>query len=134
MNKTLKSTLSFSSILLVYLFVFLTPSMLMPVSDKLLKMIDPDEMKFFFPLLLLLAFYISLTYWLVIKNTDEKRMTVFWKLELANFIIFPLMGLLESLFWIEAFKEIESVEFLKIFYRFTSNFFTVLSFLSYYQK
>ena len=122
MNKLLKSSLLFLSIVLVFIFVFLIPSILLPVSDKLMKMLNPDEMKLFFPLLLVLAFYISFPYWLLIHNTDQKRNILFLRLSLANLIVYPLMGLIELLFWNNAFKGIESNEYIKIFYRFVITF------------
>jgi hypothetical protein len=122
MNKLLKSSLLFLSIVLVFIFVFLIPSILLPVSDKLMKMLNPDEMKLFFPLLLVLAFYISFPYWLLIHNTDQKKKVFFLRLSLANIIVYPLMGLIELLFWNDAFKGIETNEYIKIFYRFVITF------------
>lgn len=130
MHKRLKSSLLFLSIVLVFIFVFLIPNILIPVSDKLVKMVNTDEMKLFFPLLLLLAFYISFSYWLLINNTDQKKITLFLKLSLANLIVYPLMGLLELLFWRNAFKGIETCEFIKIFYRSVLTFILFSAFLA----
>jgi hypothetical protein len=134
MKNLLKSSLLLLSIVFVYIFLFMIPTILIPVSDKLLKMLNPDEMKLFFPLLLLLAFYISFSYWLLINNTDQKKITLFLKLLLVNFIMYPLMTLLESLFWSDAFKGIETSEFIRIFYRFVITFTLFSAFLTIISK
>jgi len=122
MKKTFTSFFVFLSIILVFVVVFLIPGMVIPVSEQLLKKLNPEEMKSFFPLLLLLSFYTSLAYWLLIRNTHEKKLILFLKLLLANFIMYPLMGLLEALFWRDAFQGIETAEFIKIFFRFIITF------------
>jgi len=134
MNKTLKSSLLFLSIVLVFIAVFIFPSIALPISDQLLKMMKPDEMKFFFPLLLLLAFYISFSYWLLIQHTNQNKTFLFLKLSLANFILYPLMGFSELLFWSNAFKGIETIEFIKIFYRFVLTFVLFSSYLAIISK
>jgi hypothetical protein len=135
MKITLKSSLLFLSVVLVFIIVFILPSILIPVSDQVIKMMKPDEMKLFFPLLLLLALYISFSYWLLIKNTDQKKTSLFLKLSLANIILFPLMGLSELLFWGDAFKGIETSEFFKIFYRFVLTFVLFSAYLTFiYRK
>jgi hypothetical protein len=106
------------------------PTIMIPVSDSLLSKINPDEMQLFFPLLLLFSIYIGITYFLLIKNTDLKKTSLFLKLILAHFIMYPLMGLLESLFWGDAFKGVEVNEFIRIFYRFTITFTLFTAFLS----
>lgn len=130
MNNTIKSTLKISSIALVFIMVFLIPTMLMPVSDNLLGKINPDEMKLFFPLLVLFSLYLGFTYFLILKNTDQKKSTLLLNLILAHFIMYPLMGLLESLFWGDAFKGVEINEFIRIFYRFTITFTLFSAFLA----
>lgn len=130
MNNILKSTLKVSSISLVFILVFMIPTILIPVSDSLLSKINQNEMQLFFPLLLLYSFYIGITYFLLIKNNDQKKSTLFLKLLLAHFIMYPLMGLLESLFWGYAFKGTEISEFIRIFYRFTITFTLFSGFLS----
>ncbi len=132
--KTLKSFILFLSIAIVFILVFLIPTIVIPVSDKVLKMMNPDEMKLFFPLLVLFAIYTSITYWLVINNTDLNKTTLFLKLLLALFIMYPLMGLLESLFWSHAFKGIGTVEFLKVFCRFVITFALFSAYLSIISK
>lgn len=132
--KTLKSVTLFLSIVVIFVLAFLTPTMVIPASDDVLKMMDADQMELFFPLLVLFALYTSITYWLVIKNTDVNKIRLFWKLLLALFIIYPLMGLLESLFWGEAFKGIETSEFLKVFFRFVITFTLFSAYLSIISK
>lgn len=122
MKKTVSNILIFSLTCFVFLIVFISPSIFIPVSEEILKRLNPEEMNLFFPLLLLLAIYISITYLLLIRSSELSKKSLLVKLVTANFILFPLMGLLEMFFWGDAFKGIETSEFIKIFFRFVITF------------
>jgi len=80
-------------------------------------------MKMFFPLLLAVAVYISLTFRLFLNNLKvEKKGKVFITLSLAFFLMCALMGFLETVFWSDAFKGIETSEFVRVLLRFTITF------------
>lgn len=121
MNKKSKSALYFLATLLFFIVAFVIPAIFVPVPDKFKEImtLDPQQMKLFFPLLFIFAVYISIAYGLLIRNTHQKKTNLFFKLVLANLIIFPLMGFLESFFWIDAlkgFKGIESSGLVSLFY------------------
>ncbi len=118
------------AIALSFALFFMIPTLLIPVSEDFLKRINPQEMKFFLPLLLLFSSYISATYYLLLQNTKLKKTSLFIHLMLAHFMMYPLMGLLESLFWGDAFKGVEISEFIKIFLRFLLTFSLFSGFLS----
>lgn len=123
MSKILKTSMLFVSIVLLFMLVFLIPSMLIPVSKTLLERLNSEEMKMFFPLLLAVAVYISFTFWLFLNNLKvEKRGKLFLTLSIAFFLMYALMGFLESIFWGDAFKGIETSEFVRILLRFTITF------------
>jgi Kef-type K+ transport system membrane component KefB len=60
MNNTLRPILTMVSIALVFMLFFIVPALLIPVSENLLKKINPEEMQSFFPLLILYSLYMSL--------------------------------------------------------------------------
>ena len=122
MKKILISTAQFISVLLIFILLFISPSVLIPVSTSLLEKMNPDEMKLFFPLLLLFALYMTSSFWLLIRNSSHKKSTVFMYLTLANFILFPLMGLFESVFWLDSLGVLDYNEIMKIFFRFLITF------------
>jgi hypothetical protein len=134
MKNTLKSIITILSIALVFIIFFITPTMLIPVSEDIMNRTNPDEMQLFFPLLIVFSLYISVTYYFLLRNTEQKRTTLFLLLLLANFILYPLMGLLESLFWGDAFKGVEVNEFIKIFLRFVLTFSLFSGFLAIFTK
>lgn len=122
MNSTFKSMVLLITLTFVFLILFMLPSILLPVSEAVTDMMNAEEMKWFFPLLLLFALYQSTTFWLLLKNSNESAMKLFLTLAPALFVLYPLMGLLESLFWQDAFKGMETNEFFKVFYRFTMTY------------
>ncbi len=130
MRNIFKSFATILSIALVFSLVFMLPSFVLPISENLMKRINPEEMQLFFPLLILFSLYIGVTYYLLVKNTGQKRGILFLQLLLAHFIMYPLMGLLESLFWGDAFKGVEVNEFIKIFLRFVLTFSLFSGFLT----
>ena len=127
MRTLLKSSLLIISMALIFMLVFMIPSMVIPVSATLLERLNPEEMKSFFPLLLVLALYVSVTFWLFLNNMKpQKKSKVFITLSIAFFLMYALMGFLESVYWGDAFKGIETSEFVRILIRFTITF-TVFS-------
>lgn len=134
MKKKLIQVLKYLLVYLIFIFLFIVPTVLIPVSPSLLERINPEEMENFFPLLLLFAFYMAGSYWLVINNSDQKKMALFVKLSAANFLLYPLMGLIESLFWLDTLGVVENEEFIKIFFRFFITFILFSAFLSLIHK
>ncbi|MBU2465216.1 MAG: hypothetical protein KJ615_02650, partial [Bacteroidetes bacterium] len=134
MKNKLKSILIIVAIAIVFVIFFMIPTLIIPVSDDLLERINPQEMQSFFPLLMLYSLYMSVTYFLLLRNTEQKRSILFIQLLLAHFIMYPLMGLLESLFWGEAFKAVDINEFIRIFLRFLITFSLFTGFLSLLSK
>ncbi|WP_157482934.1 hypothetical protein [Geofilum rubicundum] len=130
MKNTLKSIIAILSIALVFVLFFIIPTLLFPVSEDLLKGINPEEMQLFFPLLIIYSLYISISYFFLLRNMDQKRTALFFQLLLAHFIMYPLMGLLESLFWGDAFKGVDVSEFIGIFLRFVITFSLFSGFLA----
>jgi len=122
MKKKLISVAQYLSVFLIFILLFIIPTVLIPVSPSLLEKINPEEMKLFFPLLLLLALYTTSAYWLLIKNSNQKKMLLFLKLALANFLLYPLMGFIESFFWLDSLKVIDRDEIVSIFFRFLITF------------
>lgn len=129
-KNTLKSLANLLLIALIFMLLFMLPTFFIPVSEALMKSMDPNEMKLFFPLLMLFSMFIAVTYYLLINNTEQKRGILFIQLLLAHFIMYPLMGLLESLFWGDAFKGVDMNEFVKIFLRFVLTFSLFSGFLA----
>lgn len=78
MKGILRSISTIVSTALVFALLFIIPTMLIPVSEDLLKSINPEEMRLFFPLLLIVSLYISVTYYLLLKNTEKNRTTLFF--------------------------------------------------------
>ncbi len=134
MKTILISSIQYLSVFLIFIFLFIIPTVLLPVSPSLLDKINPDEMKVFFPLLLLLALYTTSAYWLLIKNSNQSKILIFIKLALANFILYPLMGFIESLFWLDSLKVVDSNEFVRIFFRFLITFTLFSAYLSIISK
>lgn len=135
MKKMLKSSLLFVSIAIIFVLVFMIPPVLIPVSDTMLEMLNPEEMKWFFPLMLVLAFYVSVTFWLFLNNMKpEKKSKVFITLSIAFFLMYALMGFLESVYWGYAFKGVETSEFVRILIRFTITFTLFSGFLALVSK
>lgn len=127
MKKIIKSFRQFTTTTLVFMLVFIIPGVLLPLPEKIVKVMspDPEEMKLFVPLLLILACYITISYNLLIKNSNWNKKIFFLKLLSANLIIFPLMGFLESIFWIDAFtkfKGLRVLDFISIFFPFVITF------------
>lgn len=130
MIQAYKSIITILSIALVFLLFFIAPTTLIPVSEDIMNRINTEEMQQFFPLLIVFSIYISVTYFLLIRNIEQKRTTIFLQLLLAHFIMYPLMGLLESLFWGDAFKGVDVSEFIRIFLRFVLTFSLFSGFLA----
>ncbi len=139
MKSALKSISQFIVSSLMFLMVFIIPGMVLPVPDKLASVMTPnlEEMKLFFPLLLLFSCYMAYSYGLLLKNSNHTKIVFFIKLLLANLLIFPLMGLLESLFWINAFKnfkDINPLDLLPLFYPFIVTYLLYTTYLTYVYK
>jgi hypothetical protein len=134
MKKNLISVTHFLLVFLIFILLFIIPTILIPVSPSLLGKINPEEMKLFFPLLLLLALYITSTYWLLIKNSNQKKMLLFLKLALANLLLYPLMGFIESFFWLDSLKVIDRNEIVNVFFRFLITFTLFSGYLSMISK
>jgi len=124
----LVSTIKFISVNLIFILLFITPTFILPVSKTLLERINPKEMELFFPLLFLFVLYISYTFWLLIKNTNQNKFMVFVKLATATFLLFPLMGFIESVFWLDSLNVVDDKEYVKIFLR---SFITFILFSAY---
>lgn len=124
MKRYIKSTLHFILFYLIFIICFVLPGMLIPRSEKMAKILvlSDEEMQYFLPLLLLFGLYMTITYWLLIKNVNEKKTTLFIQLLAANIILFPLMGFLESIFWRDAFQEFTTFEIMSIFLPFLITF------------
>ncbi len=122
MKKNLTSSIKYLSVFLVFIVLFIIPTILLPVSPSLLEKINPEEMKSFFPLLLLVALYLTSAYWLLIKNINQNKIVTFVKLSAANFLLYPIMIYIESVFWLEPLEMIDSNEYIKIFFRFLITF------------
>ncbi len=134
MKKKLISVAQYLSVFLIFILLFILPTVLIPVSPSLLEKINPEEMKLFFPLLLLLALYTTSAYWLLIKNSNQKKMLLFLKLALANFLLYPLMGFIESFFWLDSLKVIDRDEIVSVFFRFLITFTLFSAYLSMISK
>lgn len=134
MKKKLISVVQYLSVLLIFILLFIIPTVLIPVSPSLLEKINPEEMKLFFPLLLLLALYTTSAYWLLIKNTNQKKKVLFFKLALANILLYPLMGFIESFFWLDSLKVIDRDEIVSVFFRFLITFTLFSAYLSMISK
>ena len=128
MRTKLVSTIQFISVILIFILLFITPTVILPVSKSLLEWINPKEMELFFPLLLLFALYISYSFWLLIKNTNQSKFKVFVKLATATFLLFPLMGFIESAFWLDSLNVVDDNEYVKMFFR---SFITFILFSTY---
>ena len=83
---------------------------------------------------LIFAIYSTATYLLLVKNTDLNKKAFFVFVAISNFIIYPLMGLLESLFWGYAFFDISIVEHFKTFMRLTITYLVFTGILSFFVK
>lgn len=134
MKKKIISVAQYLSVFLIFILLFIIPTVLIPVSPSLLEKINPEEMKLFFPLLLLLALYTTSAYWLLIKNSNQKKMLLFIKLALANFLLYPLMGFIESFFWLDSLKVIGRDEIVSVFFRFLITFTLFSAYLSMISK
>jgi hypothetical protein len=132
-NKIISAT-QYLSVFLIFIFLFIFPTILIPVSPSLLEKINPEEMKLFFPLLILLALYTASAYWLLIKNSNQKKMLLFIKLALANFLLYPLMGFIESFFWLDSLKVVGRDEIVSVFFRFLITFTLFSAYLSMISK
>ncbi|WP_338357958.1 hypothetical protein [Yeosuana marina] len=130
MKKNLISAIQLISVVLIFILLFITPTVIIPVSKSLLERINPKEMELFFPLLLLFALYISYSYWLLIKNTNQSKLKVFVKLATATFLLFPLMGFVESVFWLDSLNVVDHNEYGKIFFRYFITFILFSAYLS----
>ena len=118
MKTKIISTTQYLMVFVIFIILFIIPTTLIPVSPSLLEKINPEEMKLFFPLLILLALYTASAYWLLIKNSNQKKMLLFIKLALANFLLYPLMGFIESFFWLDSLKVVGRDEIVSVFFRF----------------
>ena len=132
-NKIISAT-QYLLVFLIFIFLFIIPTTLIPVSPSLLEKINPEEMKQFFPLLLILALYTTSAYWLLIKNVNEKKMLLFIKLAMANFLLYPLMGFIESFFWLDSLKVVDRDEIVRVFFRFLITFTLFSAYLSIISK
>lgn len=130
MKQKIISAIQYLSVFLIFIFLFIIPTILIPVSPSLLEKINPEEMKLFFPLLILLALYTASAYWLLIKNSNQKKILLFIKLALANFLLYPLMGFIESFFWLDSLKVIDRHEIVSVFFRFLITFTLFSAYLS----
>ncbi len=134
MKTKIISVLKYLSVFLIFIFLFIIPTVLIPVSPSLLEKINPQEMKLFFPLLLLLALYITSSYWLLINNSSQKKMFLFANLAIANFLLYPLMGFIESFFWLDSLKVVNRDEIVNVFLRFIITFTLFSAYLSLISK
>lgn len=134
MKRKLISSIQYLSVFVIFIFLFILPTVLLPVSPSLLEKINPEEMKLFFPLLLLLALYTTSAYWLLIKNSNQRKILIFIKLALANFLLYPLMGFIESSFWLDSLKVVDNNEFERMFFRFLITFTLFSAYLSIISK
>ena len=134
MKNKIISSAQYLLVFLIFIFLFIIPTTLIPVSPSLLKKINQEEMKLFFPLLILMALYTSSAYWLLIKNTSQKKMLLFIKLAFANFLLYPLMGLIESFFWLDSLKVVDRDEIVSVFFRFLITYTLFSAFLSMISK
>jgi len=110
--------LSFLGLVFGFMLLYIIPTQIIPVSQSLLNRINHEEMNTFFPLLIIFSIYTTCAYWLLIRNTNQNGFPLFIKLAFANFMLYPLMGLLESVFWLNSLHIVDSNEFIKIFLRF----------------
>lgn len=122
MKKKLVYVAQYLSLFLIFILLFIIPTVLIPVSPSLQEKINPEEMKLFFPLLLLLALYTTSAYWMLIRNSFQKKILLFTKLALANFLLYPLMGFIESFFWLDSLKVVGRDEIVSVFFRFLITF------------
>lgn len=134
MKNQIISATQYFLVFLIFIFLFIIPTTLIPVSPSLLEKINPEEMKQFFPLLLILALYTTSAYWLLIKNVNEKKMLLFIKLAMANFLLYPLMGFIESFFWLDSLKVVDRDEIVRVFFRFLITFTLFSAYLSIISK
>lgn len=134
MKKKLVYLAQYLSVFLIFILLFIIPTVLIPVSPSLLKKINPEEMKLFFPLLLLLTLYTTSAYWMLIKNSNQKKMLLFTKLAFANFLLYPLMGFIESFFWLDSLKVVGRDEIVNVFFRFLLTFTLFSAYLSLISK
>lgn len=134
MKNQIISATQYLLVFLIFIFLFIIPTTLIPVSPSLLEKINPEEMKQFFPLLLILALYTTSAYWLLIKNVNEKKMLLFIKLAMANFLLYPLMGFIESFFWLDSLKVVDRDEIVRVFFRFLITFTLFSAYLSIISK
>lgn len=132
-NKIISAT-QYLLAVLIFIFLFIFPAIIIPVSPSLLQRIDPEEMKLFFPLLILLALYTASAYWLIIKNANQRKIRLFIKLALANFLLYPLMGLIESFFWLDSLMVVDRGEIVSVFFRFLITFTLFSAYLSMISK
>ncbi|MBU1009771.1 MAG: hypothetical protein KKD74_06515 [Bacteroidetes bacterium] len=130
MKRNLISKLQFVSVLLVFIVLFIVPTLILPVSKSLLERMNPKEMELFFPLLLLFGCFIACSFWLLINNTTQSKLTVFLKLASATFLLYPLMGLVESVFWLDSLNVVDNREYVRIFFRILITFILFSAYLS----
>ncbi len=135
MTTKLKSILLFTSLVVIFMLVFMIPSMMIPVSKTLLERLNPKEMEMFFPLLLALSVYFAVTFQMYLNNMKaEKKGKQFVTFSIAFFLMYALMGFLESVYWGDAFKGIETGEFVRILIRFTITFTLFSAYLTFISK
>lgn len=127
-------TAQYFSVFLIFIFLFIVPTIFIPVSPSLLEKINPEEMKLFFPLLLLLALYTTSAYWLLIKNSNQNKLLLFIKLTIANFLLYPLMGFIESFFWLDSLGVVKGDEIFNVFFRFLITFTLFSAYLIIFSK
>ena len=119
---------------MVFIVLFIFPTILLPVSEAVRNRISTEEMQGFLPLLLLFALYVSVSYYLLLLHRRQSGMALVLPLFTAHFLMYPLMGLLESLFWGDAFKEVSVNEFILVFLRFCITFSAFSIFLAWLSR
>jgi hypothetical protein len=118
LKKLFKNLLGYTVVFISFIALYLLPTFIIPPSAALTKEME-QQMGQFFSMFLVFSIYSTITYWLLVKNTGLKKKWFFVLIVISNFIIYPLMGLLESLFWGSAFGDLGVLEHFNTFARLT---------------
>lgn len=109
MRPFFRNLLLFSIILVSFIAAFLLPTIILPPNSRILAGME-QEMNSFFVYFLIYALYSSIVFYLIIKNSDVDGRDQLIGVLSSSFIVFPLMGFFESLFWGSAFQEVGVME------------------------
>lgn len=134
MKSLLKNLGQILAVSFMYMLFFMIPTIIVPPSAELNSRLNAEEMQLFFPLLFIYSTYTGITYWLVRQHLAGEKIKLFLWFTLVHLIIFPLMGLLEAIYWYDAFSYISKNDFMRIAIRFKITYTLFSAFLVFTNK